>query len=232
MVGVIEDHRIAFFGIHKSATTSVKMALYEIVHGTPWEGDMRVLHPMFPSVPVFPETFRKYRDYWTFTVIRDPVKRFLSAYQNRVHDFNDLTDALRKGRVHDMMRRLFPGWRPVPFRGFELHPPIESFIADYDRYAGSCAGIHIHTCPASVFIGHDLGYFDAVYTTADLPRLERDLSDRIGRPISFGRANEAGSPPPRFADLSARAQAWLLEHTRSDYALFRDHFKAPSLAQV
>lgn len=227
MVAVLEHHGIAYFGVHKAAGTSIKHALYRIAEGRDWTGEGR-LHPLFPTVPVTEEDFRRCKDLWCFAVIRDPIKRFLSAYQNRVHDHGDLADdgKVKGGRQPRWRKMLGLGAVPA-FPGFDPKPDIESLIRDYDAYCKVSHSIYIHTCPASVFLGTDMGYFDAVYTTSQLGQLASDLSDRLGVPVSFPKANESGSPAPRFDDLSPAAQSFLLHHTQSDYALFKDHFTQP-----
>lgn len=221
MVGVVESHRVAFFGIHKAATSSVKLALYELREGREWSGDPMKVHPKFPNDRIDAGTLRAFSDYWCFTVIRDPIRRFLSAYQNRVVDYRDLI-RLPGGRG-----------RGAEVRATDLDlpqvPDIETFIANYDTYCRLSYSIFIHTCSSKVFIGDDLAYFDAIYTTAMLDDLQADLSRRANQPVAFRRVNESTTAPPRFEDLSPAAQAFLIDHTAEDYAFFADYFTPPKL---
>lgn len=217
MVGVVEAHRIAFFGIHKAATSTVKLALWELREGRPWKGDPMKVHKHFPNDRIRSSDLHRYSCYWRFTIIRDPIRRFLSAYQNRVVDYADL--------IHLPGRKTKPRQEDLALPDC---PDIETFIAHYDAYCRRSHSIWIHTCTASVFIGKELSYFDAVYTTDEMTRLERDLSSQTNTEIKFTRVNESMSAPPAFDDLSRPAQDFLLEHTKQDYALFEASFTPPT----
>ncbi|MCJ8139553.1 sulfotransferase family 2 domain-containing protein [Falsirhodobacter halotolerans] len=220
MVGTVDKYGIAFFGIHKAATSSVKHALWFLREGVPWQGDPMGVHPYFPNDRVSRKDFEAYRNYWRFTVIRDPIKRFLSAYQNRVIDYEDL---LHKPGNRQRTKQEEPS--------LTVRPDIEAFIANYEAYCRISYSIHIHTCSSRLFIGNDLRYFNAVYTTSQLDHLKFDLSKHVNREIRFDRINESGSTPPKFCDLSCEAQSFLLKHTAKDYELFQDYFTPPVAKQ-
>lgn len=232
MVAFIDNPKIAYFGVHKAAGSSVKAALYDVEHGQPWDGtDAEVhstLNPSYPTRRVTKQDFAKARDYWSFAVVRDPIKRFLSAYQNRVHDHGDLNIvANRQGTLSERIGQML-GRRSGPaFDGFQVTPTIEDFIADYDRYCAVSRHMYIHTCNVSVFLGNDLGFLDRIYTIPELDQLASDLSDRAGRTITMPKKNPGVSKTPRFDDLSPKAQAFLIQHTKQDYALLSDYFSPP-----
>lgn len=228
MVAILPDHGIAYFGIHKAASSSVKHALYELREGHPWPGNIMKVHKQLPTRRVAPSDFEDCSKMWKFTVLRDPIKRFLSAYQNRIVDFRDLVINPNPGNFNYIFKKM--GWKlSVPPRlGLQSKPNIENFIKHFSAYTAASKSVWIHTCPASLFIGEDLSYFDAVYTTSTLDQLEKDLSDRLNRPITLPRINESGSKPPRFEDLSQLAQDFLLKHTEDDYRLFSDFYAPPS----
>lgn len=230
MVGVLEKEQIAYFGLHKAAGTTIKKALFALREGRPWQATDPKLHPQFPSIKITQSHFDKFRDYWTFTVIRDPIKRFLSGYQNRVHDYKDLAntaflkpDKSLVGRIGKLLSR------PRYFPEFEPFPSIENLIANFDNYCRVSDQIFVHTCSAQWFIGNDLSYFDKVYTTSNLDELARDLSERTGQVVTFSHENKSSSPPPRFEELSETSQRFLLEHTKDDYRLFKDYYEPPAL---
>jgi hypothetical protein len=220
MVVAMRNYGIAFFGAPKSAGTSIYHALHELITGAPWDRPAMDIHKVYSTDPACPEQFDACRDLWCFTVVRDPVRRFLSAYQNRVHDLCDL-DQLRARSL----RARFGAWR----RGVRTRPPISEFLARYDAYTALCYPMLHHTRPISAFIGHDLGYFDAVYTIADLDALAQELSVRTGKDVKLRRFNE-GSRAPRFEELPSSAQARLLERTAPDYALLQAYFTPPDRA--
>lgn len=91
---ILEDHKIAFFNVPKAASTSIKHAFHVVLHGKPFErGDFgaRHIHELYKvKIPVMREDIEALQGYWTFTVLRDPVKRVLSAYSNRVLHHRDM----------------------------------------------------------------------------------------------------------------------------------------------
>ena len=226
MVGVLEDHRIAYFGVHKAASSTVKGALFELATGR--EGTHEEAHARFPSRKVTPEDFARYRDYWCFTVVRDPIKRFLSAYQNRVHDFGRASPGRRRLLIERLTRL---GADPF-FDGFRRYPTISEFIRHYDDYCRVSTDLRVHTWSIRNFIGDDLGYFDAVYDTTSVAKLQHDLSERVGRDVPFRARNESGSAPPRFEDLSHADRVFLIDHTSADYDLLTDYYHPPALGRA
>lgn len=222
MVAILQEHGIAYFGIPKSASTSIKLGLYELLHGEPWHGPTMRIHPQFPIVPVTDEDFDRARDMWSFTVVRDPVKRVLSAFQNRVHDHRDLHRAFRKS------------WRARASslsKGLKAEPSFEEFLDRYDAYCDASYSMLHHTRSVTAFIGTDLSFFDAVFTPADLPKLKTELEARTGRTVNFPRENSTGKSL-KFEDISPKAQRQLLEFTAADYGLLSDYFHAPSLERA
>ena len=237
MVAFLESPKIAYFGVHKAAGSSIKSALYDIEHGQAWGGsDAELhskLHPSYPTRAVSQKDLDKAKDYWSFAVVRDPVKRFLSAYQNRVHDHCDLKMvADRQNSLLGRMNALLGRSGKYGFEGFKVAPTIEEFIADYDRYCAASYHMYIHTCSVSVFLGNDLSFLDRIYTISELDTLATDLSERAGRPITMPQKNPSASKAPKFEDLSQDAQAFLIQHTKQDYELLSDYFSPPqSLTQ-
>ncbi len=228
MVAFLDKHNIAYFGVHKAAGTSIKHTLFKIETGKDWDGSITELHPRYPTRPVNKNDFEKGRDYWCFAVVRDPIKRFLSGYQNRVHDFEDLKKipADSTGQ-RKLLGQLLGKQNRQPFKGFKVNPTIGEFIRDYDKYCSISRVMHIHTCPVDVFLGHDIGFFDAVYTTSELDRLAADLSERLNNTIHIERKNPSSTAPPRFEDLSKESRSFLVRHTQSDYELLGDYFAPP-----
>ncbi|NOD34968.1 MULTISPECIES: sulfotransferase family 2 domain-containing protein [unclassified Ruegeria] len=225
MVAFLDKYNIAYFGVHKAAGTSIKHVLYKIETGNEWDGKITELHPRYPTRPVRQSDFEKARDYWSFAVVRDPIKRFLSGYQNRVHDFEDLKK-VPVGSEHQnkLIGKLFGMRNQQPFKGFKTNPTIEEFIRDYDKYCDVSRVMYLHTCPIDVFLGQDIGFFDAVYTTSELDRLAADLSERLNTTVHIGRRNSSSTTPPRFEDLSKESKDFLVRHTQADYELLGAFF--------
>src|SRR5687768_11430910 len=98
MAIVLEQLGLAYYPTPKVASTSLKMALYELTHGERWvnykdetgfwwhihNGWFREEPTPFAVVPNGKALFK-------FAAIRDPIARFLSAFGNRVHFHKELS---------------------------------------------------------------------------------------------------------------------------------------------
>ena len=93
---IIKKFKIAYFDIPKTASTSVKIALYQIKNNKKWVKDPDNVHAVFPLYPLAENDFFNVKNYWKFTIIRDPISRLLSAYGNRVLFHKDIVNDLKK----------------------------------------------------------------------------------------------------------------------------------------
>lgn len=92
MLFVCHKHRLMFVGISKNASTSLKHIMYREEFGESAEKPTLMIHRLWGwkampgrAIDLADETIPdRYSDYVKFAVYRDPVKRFLSAYHNRV----------------------------------------------------------------------------------------------------------------------------------------------------
>jgi hypothetical protein len=215
---ILEDYKIAFFNVPKAASTSIKHAFHVLIHGKPFEaGDFgaRHIHQLYKvKVPVSREYIEGLSDYWTFTVLRDPAKRILSAYTNRVVHHRDL-HSVPRARLR------------AAIRGLPLNPSIDVFLRRIQGYRDFSTSIRSHTDHVSTFVGPDLSLLDAVYRTEDLPRLAADLSARIGRTVHIPHL-QTGGPKIAPNDLSPASLGRLLDYTADEYSFLRGLFAPPS----
>lgn len=215
---ILEDYKIAFFNVPKAASTSIKHAFHVVQHGKPFErGDFgaRHIHELYKvKVPVTREDVEALRGYWTFTVLRDPAKRVLSAYSNRVLHHRDM---------HKMPRARLR----AALRGLSLSPSVDVFLRKLDRYRDLSHSIRSHTDPVSTFVGPDLSLLDAAYRTDELPRLAADLSARIGQNVEIPHL-QTGGPKIALEDLSPASRARLMDYTAEEYEFMKGLYNSPS----
>ena len=189
---------IAYFPIRKVACTSLKLALFRLQYGVDfadhWVSRLMTIHQRYPTRRTSGPKGR----IWSFTVIREPVGRMLSAYRSKV--------------VRESVLGEVPG-------------PSE-FFAALAHYRAENRVIRQHTDPARLYVGCDLRRFGAVYRLREMDRLTADLAERTGRRFEIERLNPTHGGP-RWADLSAAARKTLLAHTADDYALMSSYFTPP-----
>jgi hypothetical protein len=220
MAILLPEYKIAYFDTPKVASSSIKVALYRLEHGAESvssDTPERKIHRRHPARRLDPaHDFAEAEGYWKCAVVRDPVKRLLSAYSNRI--------------IHhrDQLRGRFPKLRAF-FLGLPLDPDPDVFFTRLGRYRLQSGWIRHHVNLCSYYIGTDLSRFDAVYPIEKLDDFARELSRRTGTEVVFPRLQTGG--PKITADmLSPRAYGALLDYLDSDYGLLADYYNRPARA--
>jgi hypothetical protein len=204
--------KLHYFPVPKNAGSSIRDCLFEIENGWRFrpmiiDGKRIGLYNLFGIPTPFrpaPET----PGFVRIAVVRDPIRRLVSAYANRVlrHQGIAKADYASAGLRADLPKV----------------PDIETFVAELDEYRKIGTVAH-HTNPQAHFLGSDLGYFHHVFRVEALDELERFLGERAGMPVSLPRYKSDG-PKIDPATLSAAARQRLAEHYAADYALLRDFY--------
>jgi len=206
MVEIIRSRKLAYVPVRKVGNTSIRSALDQLATGP---GD----HVSTWDIPMSPCIRFRARGCFKFTVVRDPVRRFLSAHGNRVLHYGE-TDTYLIDRL--LLRAL----------GLPRRPGIEEFCRHYRAYYLLNDRIRRHFRPQGVYLGRDLGWFDKIYRLEALDELAADLSELAGRQIEIPRL-QTGGPKVDFAALDPKTQRLILRYTASDYQLLHDHYSPP-----
>ncbi|MFT4012588.1 MAG: sulfotransferase family 2 domain-containing protein [Paracoccus sp. (in: a-proteobacteria)] len=207
MALILPSQRIAYFPVPKVACTSIKSMFFEIENGRPFQplrrfGQMFHIHNFYGTQPFARQDLKGVADFWRFAVYRDPVARFLSCYSNRVLHFRELSAQM-----------LSPAAQKA---GALPDPDLDSFVERIELYREFSPSIRHHVAPQVSFLGRDPGYFQQIYTMAELPQMVAELSQRIGRSLRLPH-EQRGGPKLTPADLSANAQERLAQIYRADF---------------
>lgn len=216
MVALLHSHRIAYFPVPKIANTSIKAAFYRIEEGRDWLPDpeaSRELGRRYRTKPMSPIERRRAAGHWKFAVVRDPVERLLSAYQNRVVELRDVARSSQSVTLARLFR-------------VSVEPDIDEFIARLSTYRLISDRIRRHTNSQRHYLGRDLGYFDRVFRIGELDVLAGELSDRTGLAVELPRHQRSQSTL-LFADLAPATKQKALAHLREDYELLRGLYETP-----
>jgi len=204
--------KLQYFPVPKNAGSSVRDCLFEMDNG--WRYRPMIIDGRWVGLFEFfgfPAAFQPAPDrpgYLRFTVVRDPLRRLLSAYANKVLDNPGVASAdfAALGLRSDLPRA----------------PDIETFVAYLDEYR-LISNIRHHTNPQRYFLGDDLGHYHRVFRAEDLGELERFLSERAGAPIKLARLKADGTKIDP-ATLSPAARRKVAQHYAADYALLERYY--------
>lgn len=212
---VFADGRLAYRYLPKTASTSIKAAIYKIETGEDFfhkEAGMHI-HDWFKGRPKADVSSCERR----FILVRDPVRRFLSAYKNRVRFHGELSEPL--------IRQRFPHlYRDTP----HFTPGIGQFIEHLDHYLKFPSIFH-HCRPVSDFLdGRGLTPFTDVYRFDELGRLEEDLSKWTEQDVHFEHRQKGGTAY-NVSDLTRAQMERLIDYYRRDYDLLSEHYPAEAI---
>jgi hypothetical protein len=220
---VSEPGRIAYAPIPKNACTSLKIFFHEPVKGIKFEGLPDHVHGKFNYTAVDFEKFAADVDYFKFFVARDPLERFVSAYNNRVLFYRELS------RKSVLMHSQDPPTTMAEFEtlGLVFDPSLCEFAEHLDEYIAASNTIRHHFIPQHNFFHSRPQVFDAVYTVRTLHDLASRLGERLGRNVVFPKVQESRSSD-RAASLDHLPRellAKLMLFYAEDYRLLEPYLK-------
>ncbi|HSI47153.1 MAG TPA: sulfotransferase family 2 domain-containing protein [Ideonella sp.] len=205
---------IGYRPLPKVACTSIKEVLFQLVVGEKFS----------PGVNAGAAHVHQYFDIreqdishagWRFVVVRDPIKRFLSGFSNRVLHHKELS------RSYVSRQSVDP---PLNIEEFPFDPNVNQFIANFEFYR-RIPSIDHHFQPISEFLA-PLASFDRVYAFEELDQLCRDLSERTGQSIALPHT-QRGGPKMSLASLTPESIVTLKKIYAEDYQLLADFYTPP-----
>ncbi|WP_373355991.1 sulfotransferase family 2 domain-containing protein [Pseudoroseicyclus sp. CXY001] len=208
MVMIVRSQKLAYFSTRKVGTTSVRALLKELAEG---EGDFTATR----GLPMNRRFLRMTEGMERIAVVRDPVRRFLSGFGNRVGHHGDLAAGLGD--------RLL-----IRLAGLDPAPDIEAFTRDFRGYCRWNDKIRRHFRPQRAYLGTDLSVFDRIYRLEALDELAADLSVRAGRRLELPRL-QTGGEKLAFESLTEAQQRRVLAITAPDYELLARYYRAPEV---
>lgn len=217
MIAAFDSFGMAFVGVPKCMTTSVLRSFYQLEQGHAFDrasfgGNIHRFYRQRVADrvrAVEPPDLSGLSGLWLFTIIRDPIRRLLSVYTNRVIAHRDVEKAMAR--------------TDLSAAGLEPAPSADAFFRDLPRYRAHVASVAHHTDPFSQFLGPDLGRYDAVFQVEQASALQTALSERLGRPFVLENEQRSGASL-QFDDLSDAAQAQIIAHTQPDFELLASFY--------
>ncbi|RGP35157.1 sulfotransferase family 2 domain-containing protein [Pseudotabrizicola alkalilacus] len=207
---------VAYLPVPKNACTSIKQMFYESEHRvkfSPYKGDNGktvFIHNLHPTV-LFNEIDKSsIRELHRIAVVRDPIKRVLSAYSNRVVHHRELS-------VDKQGKRLAK-YDLIP------DPDLSTFIDRLDDYCSAVPSINHHTRAQVDFLGSDPAYLSRVYRFSELDILAADVSQIAGKRLTLPWL-QRGGPKLSFTDITDSQHEKLRALFAADYKVFGAWFQ-------
>lgn len=214
MAVVLPKQKLAYFPVPKVACTSIKHFIFEIENGRPYEpftaNSKRFhIHKLYPGKPFQKTPTRAISDFQRLVVVRDPIKRLLSCYSNRVI-------------YHEELSKKKAGKKLIA-RKLTANPELDEFIDRLEDYQKAQQSILHHARPMVHFLGRNAGYFSKVYPLEEVNDFVRDVNERTGTSYELGR-HQTGGPKLSVSDIPARQMEKLKQYYARDYAVFGAYF--------
>jgi hypothetical protein len=149
---------------------------------------------------------------YRFALTRDPVKRFLSMYSNRVVFHRELSGKWETGRK-------------LSRAGLSPDPRVNELVAHLEEYLALQPSIFHHTRPQVDFLGSDLSVYHRLADISEVGEVIEDIKDMwrsnglascadAARPL---RRSQTGGPKLGLEVLTAESFEKLLDYYAEDY---------------
>jgi hypothetical protein len=220
---LVHPLRIAFQDVPKVGSTSLFEWLHGIVFRRPYTRlkSMPYIHQWFAEQQtdiisnVANSGDAVPRRYFSFCLTRDPVKRFLSAYSNRVQHHRELALS-------------HPAGLNAVKAGLRADPEVNYLIQNLAEYQHVSPAIRHHTRPMTDFLGEDPSIYHRIFDISDMPSLRQALLDHWHDcEIAMDQAAvpaiprlQTGGPKLGLDVLSYQSIQILAEYYKKDYEVF------------
>jgi len=212
----LEELEIGYLHIPKTASSSIKSGLITLIKGEPHNiKNYQNIHRFFRKRKLLGTiddlSFK-------FIVIRDPVKRFLSALNNRVYDEKELSEEYLE-KKHPRIFEAF-GFLNIPF-----NPNLDQFLQYFKTYQ-RIPTIYRHFIKVKQLVRpyKDLSLFDRVYTLKTIKELETDLKDILDLNYHLPKENKARSNKYKLIDLKEYQLEQIIDWYQEDYQIMEKWF--------
>lgn len=205
---IMPAQRMAFFFSPKAGGTSLRAFLFHAengfafrehsVQGNRVHANSLVANYRFNRVDHGPlEGYRR------FALLRDPVRRFLSGYSNRVLHYRELS--------------IEAAGEQLLSEGLAPDPDIVTFVDNYVGYLRCSKPLARHFLKQQKFVGADPAYYERIFKLEELDKLMAFVNGETGTEAKMPRL-QTGGPKLDFFALDRDVQVQILDICRHDIA--------------
>ena len=195
------DGRFGYVHIPKVACTSLKNAVYRFDTNEDYDSKK---HGTFIH-----RYYGQQRDdlsdcEYRMLVVRDPVKRFLSAYGNRVLFHGELNESYIRKNAENLLDEI-----PI------YRPGLGQFIDHIESYQ-KVPSIHHHIKSIRIFTQEPTSAYSHVFKMNEIPKMEGLISSVSGKEFRTRRL-QTGGRKYYIQDLSSKQLKKVIEMYEDDY---------------
>ena len=204
-----------YFPVPKVACTSVKMGILR--HNDPQafntisaSDDRRKynVHTVYPSYQFKPWIARlKWPRRQWICVVRDPIKRAVSGYRNRILFHKDL----EKIPAEELTQN-----------GLAPNPDLNSFASNLQKYCDVSMAVHHHFAPHCFYLGTKPELYKRIFKLSEIDDLTA-LVATSGVALEIPH-EQTGGPKVSISDLSKEGHDALYAFYAEDYNHWGNHF--------
>jgi hypothetical protein len=205
---ILPEKRLAVFFSPKAAGTSVRAFLFELENGFPLQafkvqGVLQDLTTLANRL-VVNNRFRlidhaALAGFERIALVRDPVRRVLSAYGNRVVHYRELSEETAGPALAEA--------------GLAPDPDIDLFMARILDYMRCSVSIARHLSRQESFLGKSKAHYAQVFRVEDMASFEAYMNEKFGTSHSVPRLQEGG-PKLDFWSLSTETRRRVIDFVR------------------
>lgn len=204
----IPTQRLSMFFSPKAGGTSLRAYLFHLENGFAFrefsvEGKVKTANSLMWNTPFKGVDHDAIDGFQKFAVIRDPVRRFLSGYSNRVVHFGELSEEAAGPKLKKF--------------GLMPNPPLPEFVENFDLYFKCSRPIRQHFTKQQVWLGTDASYYDQIFLLERIQQMTTTLNRLVGVNAEMPRLQKGG---PKIEPKSLRPEllAKILDLVKDDFA--------------
>ncbi len=223
---IIPKMKIGYQDLPKIASTSLFNWIYSCLYNEKYDPYMNNtgrpiwVHGYFrkglcPEVTISKNNVNQlinYHDYYRFALTRDPIKRFLSMYSNRVQHHRELSI---ESRVAD----------DLTAAGLLLDPDINVLVSKLDEYMRCQPSIYHHARPMMDFLGPDLEVYRRIVDISETDKIIEEIKEHwldLGimgdvRSLTKLKRHQSGGLKLGLDSLTRTSFEKLLDYYSEDY---------------
>lgn len=172
-VALIDDEKkMLYVALPKCASSTIKNYFTFAKFGQTYGEQVHFKHSEMYRIVTPNDLTTKYKNYYKFTVVRDPVSRLISYFSSNIRN-----KALRR-EAHGQQE----------FMGLSTTPGPIVVSQRFDQYRQFFIDFRHHTDPMSGYLKNMLPLLDDICKMSDLPKLRERLSEAYGVTIPDERS--------------------------------------------